>query len=110
MLAENHFGWISTCQVTGQTLGTLLGGSVFIILESKYFSNSYIRSQFGLPAQSYGIVSLHGMHIIINIFNLIRFILFLIIDQNNCQKRYYVHMWHSLYFDSILFAIFQERK
>ena len=58
MLAENHVRWISTCQVIGQTSGTLMGGSIFIMLASEFFSNKYIRKVLYLADQPYGILSL----------------------------------------------------
>jgi hypothetical protein len=47
----------------GQTAGALIGGTVFIVLESLKFSNEYIRPIFGLPPQNYGILSLTGNQI-----------------------------------------------
>ncbi|CAF1360381.1 unnamed protein product [Didymodactylos carnosus] len=57
LLEKANLGWASTCQTVGQTMGLFLGHTVFLTLESKGFSNQYIRKILLLPEQSYGIVS-----------------------------------------------------
>ena len=57
--------WQSTCNGVGQTAGALVGGMVFIVLESEKFSNDYFRPWFGLPPQTYGILSLKSISFIL---------------------------------------------
>jgi hypothetical protein len=41
-----------------QKAGWFIGNVVFLTLESENFSNNYIRPLFGLPNQTYGVVTL----------------------------------------------------
>lgn len=50
----------STCNTIGQASGMFVSFNVFIILESQNFSNKYIRSFLGLPAQSGGILTMRS--------------------------------------------------
>uniref|UniRef100_A0A5S6QD88 Acetyl-coenzyme A transporter 1 n=1 Tax=Trichuris muris TaxID=70415 RepID=A0A5S6QD88_TRIMR len=45
MLSPENVGYASTCNVVGQTAGYFLGNVVFLALESKEFSNRYLRSE-----------------------------------------------------------------
>ena len=53
--------WQSTSNGVGKSLGMFVGNVLFIVLESRNFSNNYIRKWFDWEQQPrYGIVSLGG--------------------------------------------------
>ena len=54
MLSRDNVGHASTCNTVGQTAGYFLGYTVFLALESKDFSNSYLR----IEPQDYGVVDI----------------------------------------------------
>ncbi len=58
-LREN-VSWQSTCNNVGQAIGIFVSNTLFIILESKSFSNQYIRRILGLPSQEYGIINIQS--------------------------------------------------
>ncbi len=58
--SRENVGWAGTCNSVGQTAGYFLGNIVFLALESKDFSNRYIRQPFNMELQSTGLVTLSG--------------------------------------------------
>jgi len=58
MLSKENVGWASTCNTVGQTAGYFLGNVVFLALESKDFSNNYLRKFLGLAEQDFGVATL----------------------------------------------------
>ena len=58
MLSAKNVGWASTCNTVGQTAGYFLGNVVLLALESKDFSNNYVRNIFNLPHQEVGLATL----------------------------------------------------
>jgi len=58
MLSKQNVGWASTCNTVGQTAGYFLGNTVFLALESKEFSNNWIRHFLNFDPQDYGVVTL----------------------------------------------------
>lgn len=65
---RENVSWASTCNSVGQTAGWFIGNVVFLVLESQDFSNKYIRPYLGLPAQDYGILTLHSMIFVLKTF------------------------------------------
>lgn len=58
ILSRENVSWSSTCNSAGVTAGWLIGGVVFIIIQSTDFSNKYIRYWLNLPSQEFGIVTI----------------------------------------------------
>ncbi|KAJ6648485.1 Acetyl-coenzyme A transporter 1 [Pseudolycoriella hygida] len=56
MLKRDNVGYAATCNAVGQTAGGFLGYVVFLVLESKEFSNKYVFSE---PREE-GLVTLGG--------------------------------------------------
>lgn len=56
MLKREHVGFAATCNAVGQTAGFFIGFVVFLVLESKEFSNNYVFSE---PREE-GLVNLAG--------------------------------------------------
>jgi len=52
--------WASVCNNVGATSGSLIGNSLFLVLESKSFCNAYIRPYFGLSPKDHGMTNLKG--------------------------------------------------
>ncbi|CAF4022198.1 unnamed protein product, partial [Rotaria sp. Silwood1] len=50
----------STCNSVGQTAGYFLGNVIFLALESKDFTNLYVRQPLNLELQSIGLITLSG--------------------------------------------------
>ncbi|KAL5240883.1 hypothetical protein ACI65C_008293 [Semiaphis heraclei] len=44
MLKKNNVGYASICNASGQTIGSMVGSTVFILFTSEKFSNEYLRS------------------------------------------------------------------
>ncbi|CAF1580397.1 unnamed protein product [Rotaria sp. Silwood1] len=60
MLSKENVGWASTCNSVGQTAGYFLGNVIFLALESKDFTNLYVRQPLNLELQSIGLITLSG--------------------------------------------------
>jgi PAT family acetyl-CoA transporter-like MFS transporter 1 len=58
LLSKENVSWQATCNNVGYTSGFLIGEIMFVILDSRWFCNVYVRPLFGLPIQDHGIVSL----------------------------------------------------
>ncbi|CAF1157775.1 unnamed protein product [Rotaria sordida] len=60
MLSRENIRWASTCTSVGQVAGYFLGNAVFLTLESKDFTNRYIRRPLNMEMQSIGLITLSG--------------------------------------------------
>lgn len=58
MLSKENVSWQSVCNFCGQAIGFFFGNILFIVLESKKFSNQYLRPFLDLEPQDHGIISL----------------------------------------------------
>ncbi|XP_022162906.1 acetyl-coenzyme A transporter 1-like [Myzus persicae] len=57
MLKKNNVGYASTCNASGQTIGSMIGSMVLILFTSEEFCNKYFRSVPGVG----GIVSVKNL-------------------------------------------------
>jgi hypothetical protein len=60
LLSRENVAWQSTCNNVGFLAGNLVSNTCFVILESAWFSNKYIRPVFGLAEQNYGVIGLES--------------------------------------------------
>jgi hypothetical protein len=60
LLSKENVSWQSTCNNVGFLAGNLVSNTCFVILESAWFCNQYIRPIFGLASQNYGIIGLES--------------------------------------------------
>jgi len=52
--------WQATCNSIGFTVGAFVGNSVFLLLESAEFCNTYLRPVFKLPEQKRGFIDIRS--------------------------------------------------
>ncbi|KAM3171583.1 hypothetical protein ACTXT7_016328 [Hymenolepis weldensis] len=57
MLSRENLGWAATCQTIGQTIGGLVGFTLFMVFESPDMCNDYFRST---PVPGKGLISFSG--------------------------------------------------
>lgn len=69
MLSKENVSWQSVCNFCGQAIGYFFGNILFIVFESKKFSNQYLRPFFDLEPQEHGIISLKSKKFSFYIFD-----------------------------------------
>ncbi|VDO00896.1 unnamed protein product [Rodentolepis nana] len=57
MLSKRNLGWAPTCQTTGQSIGILVGSTLFMVFESPDMCNDHFRST---PIPGKGFISFSG--------------------------------------------------
>ena len=60
LLSKENVAWQSKSNGIGTGLGIFVSNTLFVILESTWISNDYIRPLFSLPKQEYGITNLES--------------------------------------------------
>jgi PAT family acetyl-CoA transporter-like MFS transporter 1 len=81
ILKKENISWASVCNNAGSTTGVLIGNSVFLILESRDFSNKYIRPFLGVPSQPFGIITLKEFMVFFGIIFIVSTTLILILKK-----------------------------
>lgn len=87
MLSRKNISWQATCNLTGQSIGYFFGNIIFIVLESKKFSNEYLRPIFGLASQDHGIITLKMfMYGFGAVFTFTTFVLIFLVKEENLKS------------------------
>jgi hypothetical protein len=60
LLSKENIHWQAICSGTGQTLGYIVGNTLFVLLHSVEFCNDNVRPWLGLANQDYAILSMEG--------------------------------------------------
>lgn len=89
MLSEENVSWQSTCNHVGQSLGIIVANTLFIIFESKNFSNKYIRPIFGASNQDHGLVNIENFMIVFGCVFMLTTVLILVFKNENNSSRFW---------------------